>query len=234
MTKQLMGKKPVTIDDEFLKAFHFSKTLLSNDPILQYPDLTKKFILTTDASNFALGAVLSQGTLQNDKPVCFASRTLNDTEINYSTIEKEMLAIIWAVQYFRPYLFGRKFTIVTDHKPLIWLMNFKEPNSKIIRWRLQLLEYDFEIIHKKGCQNVIADALSRADVNLNHNETVPEPAPNLPKSDKPLNDFNVQLILQISPDNKHLTVTPFKQKIRRENYKPLFDFNYTQANIKAK
>lgn len=135
-----------------------------------------------------------------------------------------MLAIIWAVQYFRPYLFGRKCTIVTDHKPLIWLMNFKEPNSKIIRWPLQLLEYDFEIIHKKGSQNVIADALSRADVNLNHNETVPEPAPNLPKSDKPLNDFNVQLILQISPDNKHLTVTPFKQKIRRECYKPLFDF----------
>lgn len=150
LTKQLKGKKPVTIDNEFLKAFDFSKTLLSNDPILQYPDLTKNFILTTDASNFALGAVLSQGTLQNDKPVCFASRTLNDSEMIYSTIEKEMLAIIWAVQYFRPYLFCRKFTIVTDHKPLIWLMNFKEPNSKIIRWRLQLLEYDFEIIHKKA------------------------------------------------------------------------------------
>lgn len=94
MTKQLKGKKPVTIDDEFLKAFDFSKTLLSNDPILQYPDLTKNFILTTDASNFALGAAMSQGTLQNNKPVCFARRTLNDTAINYSTIEKEMLAII--------------------------------------------------------------------------------------------------------------------------------------------
>lgn len=225
MTRQLKGKKPVEINDEFLEAFEFSKTLLSNDPILQYPDLTKNFILTTDASNFALGAVLSQGTLQNDKPVCFASRTLSDTEVNYSTIEKEMLAIIWAVQYFRPYLFGRKFTIVTDHKPLIWLMNFKEPNSKIIRWRLQLLEYEFEIVHKKGSQNVIADALSRADASLNHNETAPEPVPNFPKSDKPINDFNVQLVLRTSPDDKHFTVTPFKHKIRREYHKPLFGFD---------
>lgn len=172
MTKQLKGKRQVTTDKDFVDAFEQCKTLLSNDPILIHPDFEKPFILTTDASNFALGAVLSQGSLQNDRPVCFASRTLSDTEVNYSTIEKEMLAIIWAVKYFRPYIYGVKFTIVTDHKPLIWLMNFKEPNSKIIRWRLQLMEYNFEIIHKKGSQNVIADALSRADPNLNHNETL--------------------------------------------------------------
>jgi len=184
LTKQLKGyNKTITIDDEFTKTVDFCKILLTNDPILQYPDFTKPFILTTDASNFALGAVLSQGTLQNDKPVCFASRTLSDTEVNYSTIEKGMLAIIWAVQYYRPYLFGTKFTIVTDHKPLTWLMNFKQPNSKVIRWRLQLLEYDFEVVYKNGSQNVIADALSRSNANLNHNEIVPNSPYECPVSD---------------------------------------------------
>lgn len=76
MTKQLKGKKHVTVDDEFLKAFEFSKTLLSNDPILQYPDLTKNFMLPTAAINFAFGAVLSQGIPQYNKPVCFASSPL--------------------------------------------------------------------------------------------------------------------------------------------------------------
>lgn len=150
---------------------------------------------------------MSQGTLQNDKPVCFASRTLNDTEIYYSTIEKEMLPIICAVQYFRPYLFGRKFTIVTDHKPLIWLMNFKEPNSKIIRWRLQLLEYEFEIVHKKGSQNVIAGALSRADANLNHNKT-----------DLPLTYPN--LILKASPDIEHQHLQPLNIKLKENTANP--------------
>lgn len=201
LTKQLKGNnKTITIDDEFTKTVDFCKILLTNDPILQYPDFTKPFILTTDASNFALGAVLSQGTLQNDKPVCFASRTLSDTEVNYSTIEKEMLAIIWAVQYYRPYLFGTKFTIVTDHKPLTWLMNFKQPNSKVIRWRLQLLEYDFEVVYKNGSQNVIADALSRSNANLNHNEIVPNSPYECPVSDKPLNDFNIQLVIKLSQD----------------------------------
>lgn len=75
-----------------------------------------------------------------------------------------MLAIIWAIKYFRPYLFGKKFKIVTDHRPLIWLMNFKEPGSKLVLWRLKLLEYEFEIVYKKGLQNVVADALSRINV----------------------------------------------------------------------
>ncbi|KAH8294585.1 hypothetical protein KR054_008113, partial [Drosophila jambulina] len=147
--------------------FNTCKTLLCNDPILKYPDFTKPFVLTTDASNVAIGAVLSQGTLGSDRPVRFASRTLNDREVMYSTVEKEMLAIIWATKYFRPYLFGQKFQIVTDHKPLTWLMNFKEPNSKLVRWKLQLLEYDYEVVYKKGSQNVVADALSRVEIQTN-------------------------------------------------------------------
>lgn len=80
--------------------------ILANDPILIHPDFSKIFNLTTDASNFAIGAILSQGPIGSDKPIAYASRTLNPAEINYSTIEKELLAIVWATKHFRPYLYG--------------------------------------------------------------------------------------------------------------------------------
>lgn len=159
-------------DPEYVKCFEFCKTLLTNEPILQYPDFTKPFILTTDASNFAIGAVLSQGKVGSDLPIAYASRTLNTSETNYSTIEKELLAIVWAVTHFRPYLFGRKFIIYTDHRPLQWLFSIKEPNSKFTRWKVKLSEYDFEIIYKQGSVNKNADALSRIEINLN--ETIEE------------------------------------------------------------
>lgn len=150
---------------EFIECFETCKNLLTNEPLLQYPDFSKPFNLTTDASNYALGAILSQGPIGSDKPIAFASRTLNNSETNYSTIEKETLAIVWATKYFRPYLFGRKFKILTDHKPLQWLFSLKEPNSKLVRWRLRLEEFDYEICYKKGKKNTNADALSRIEIN---------------------------------------------------------------------
>lgn len=99
MTKYLKKDTKLNISDpEYEKSFNALKTFLIHDPILAYPDFTKQFTLTTDASNYALGAILSQ----NDHPICYASRTLNTHEINYSTIEKELLAIVWATKYFRP------------------------------------------------------------------------------------------------------------------------------------
>ena len=167
-------KKDIKIEHtpEFIKAFEHCKQLLINSPILQYPDYSKPFLLTTDASNFALGAVLSQGPIPNDRPIAYASRTLNESETKYSTIEKELLAIVWACKYFRPYLFGRKFYIYTDHRPLMWLFNLKEPNSKLVRWRLRLEEYDYQIIYKKGSLNTNADALSRIQLNIYENESI--------------------------------------------------------------
>jgi len=170
LTKRLKGKQQIIIDEEYTKTFEYCKTLLCNDPLLRYPDFTKPFILTTDASNFAIGAVLSQGTMGSDRPLAFASRTLNEAEVNYSTVEKEMLAIVWGIKHFRPYLFGHKFTIVTDHRPLTWLIGFKEPNSKLVRWKLQLLEYDYEVTYKKRSQNVVADALSRIDLQVHNSD----------------------------------------------------------------
>lgn len=166
MTQCLKKGSKITYEDtNYINCFEKCKVLLTNDPILQYPDFTKDFVLTTDASNFAIGAVLSQGTIGSDKPIAYASRTLNSSETNYSTIEKELLAIVWATKYFRPYLFGRKFKIVTDHRPLLWVMNLKEPGSRLTRWRLKLSEYNFTTVYKQGKSNTNADALSRIEIN---------------------------------------------------------------------
>lgn len=165
LTSCLKKRNKIIIDQNYIDSFNKCKELLTNAPLLQYPDYDRPFILTTDASTVALGAVLSQGQIGSDKPVAYASRTLSDTESRYSTIERELLAIIWAVKHFRPYLYGRKFYIYTDHRPLAWLNSLKDPNSKLTRWRLRLQDYNFEIIYKKGKQNTNADALSRIKVN---------------------------------------------------------------------
>nr|CAH7755991.1 unnamed protein product [Callosobruchus chinensis] len=161
-------------DSDYIECFELCKNLLMNQPLLQYPDWEKPFIVTTDSSNYALGAVLSQGKIGADLPIAYTSRTLNDSEINYSTTEKELLAVVWAVKYFRPYIYGRKFTIVTDHKPLQWLFSVKDPSSKLLRWRLKLEEHDFDIVYKKGTLNKNADFLSRIETNANEtNDSVP-------------------------------------------------------------
>lgn len=162
---------------EFIQNFEMCKNLLINEPILAYPDFSKPFELTTDASKFAVGAVLSQ----NQKPISFASRTLNNAEQNYTTIERELLAIVWATKNFRPYLFGTKFQLFTDHRPLIWLRNIKEPNSKLTRWSIKLEEFNFDIKYLPGKANFVADALSRVTINptsIDGLET-PEPTDNM-------------------------------------------------------
>ena len=115
--------------------------MLTNEPLLIYLYFTIPFVLTTDARNEALGAILSQGPIGQDLPIPCASRTPTNSEKNYSTTEKERLAI------------------VTDHKPLTWVWNVKDPSSRLLRWRLKLEEYDYDVVHKVGVRN--ADALSR-------------------------------------------------------------------------
>lgn len=144
-----------------IEAFNTLRNSLCSEPILQYPDFTKPFNLTTDASGYAIGGVLSQGRVNRDLPIAYTSRTLNSAELNYSTIEKECLSIVYCTNYFRPYLYGRKFIIVTDHKPLVWLNSIKDPSSRLWKWRTKLAEYEYEIHYKKGRLNSNADALSR-------------------------------------------------------------------------
>lgn len=147
--------------EECENSFIFLKNALSSPPILTYPDFSNEFILQTDASGTAIGSVLCNSDM---KPVAYTSRPLNKAELNYPTIQKELLAIVWSVKYFRPYLFGRTFTIMTDHKPLIYLFGMKDPSSRLLKFRLALEEYDFKITYVKGKENVLADALSRINV----------------------------------------------------------------------
>jgi hypothetical protein len=144
---------------------------LMSQPLLQYPDFSKEFILSTNASNEGIGAVLAQGQLEKELPIAYASRSLNMAERNYSTSEKELLVIVRSTKHFRPYLYGRKFKITTDHKPLMWIMNVKDPSSRLLRWRIKLEEYDYEIIYKKGALNTNANALSRVNEITAEKET---------------------------------------------------------------
>jgi hypothetical protein len=160
--------------------------------LLQYPDFTKPFVLTTDASNKALGAILSQGLIGHDLPVAYANRTLSNAE-NYSTTE-EVLAIVWGCRLYRQYLFGRRFTIVTDHQPLTWVFNVKDPSSRLTKWRLKLEEFDYRVVYKPGIRNTNADALSKiktAKIN-----PVPESSSVLTDEEKRkiLQEFNEQPI----------------------------------------
>lgn len=147
--------------EECQRSFKKFLEILTSEPILKFPNFSETFILTTDASNDAIGAVLSQGPIGKDLPISYYSKTLTKCEKNYSTTEKELLAIVESCKHYRPYLYGQKFIICTDHKPLVWLKNCKEPSSRLLRWRLKLMDYDYEILYKKGKLNQNADALSR-------------------------------------------------------------------------
>lgn len=174
LTKYLKKEQNVnTKDEDYKNGFEKLKLILTSDQILAYPDFNIPFILTTDASNYALGAVLSQIQDNIERPIAFGSRTLHKAEINYSTTEKEALAIIWAVDKFRNYLHGNKFTLITDHKPLTFIKNSTK-NCKILRWRLDLENFDYDVKYRQGKTNVVADALSRKTEDspeLNTNST---------------------------------------------------------------
>ena len=137
------------------------RTALNSEPIRQNPDISKPFNLTTNASRHAIGGVLSQGPIRKNLPIAYASRLLNRGELNLSTIEKEYLAILYCVMHFRPYLYGQKFNIITDHKSLVWMNSIKDPSSRIWEWKLKLSDFEYEIQYKQSKAKANADTLSR-------------------------------------------------------------------------
>ena len=141
-------------------AFQELKAKLVTAPILAYLRFhqdASHFVLKTDASATSLGAVLEQ----DDHVIAYASRTLNKAEQQYSVIQKECLAAVYAMKQFRHYL-GRPFTLITDHAPLQWL-SAQKMEGMLCRWALSMQEYTFTIQHRSGSQNANADALSRRD-----------------------------------------------------------------------
>ena len=160
-----LTKKRVTFQwsEEHTATFNLLKRLLCSAPILAYPEfsLSSPFTLKTDASDIGLGAILVQ--LQNgvERVVAYGSRKLNTAERNYSVPEREALAVVWGISHFRPYLYGRKFRVLTDHQPITYLKSVKDPKGRFARWLQELSGYDYEISYKPGSTHKDADALSR-------------------------------------------------------------------------
>lgn len=147
--------------EECDKAFKDLKSAISSDSVLYSPDFDVPFILQTDASGVGLGAVLLQDIDGERHPTVFLSRKLQDRETRYSTVEKECLAVKWAVESLRYYLLGRSFTLETDHRALKWLHQMKDSNMRIARWYLSLQPFDFTVQYRSGKSNLVADCLSR-------------------------------------------------------------------------
>ncbi len=137
------------------------KAALCGGPLLHSPNFDLPFLLQTDASDRGLGAVLAQVVGGEERPVLYLSRKLSKRETRYSTVEKECLAIRWAVLTLRYYLLGREFTLCSDHAPLQWLHHMKDTNVRITRWYLALQPFKFKVIHRPGVQMAVADFLSR-------------------------------------------------------------------------
>lgn len=167
MYELLKKDTPYIWSDRCDKGFKGLKEALISPQVLIFPNFNETFIVTTDASDFAIGAVLSQGEVPHDRPIQYFSKTLNSAQRNYSTIEKELLAIVTAVEQYRHFLYGREFIVITDHKPLCFMISHKNPSSRLYRWKLALMEYNFKVIHRSGAKNYVADALSRIEVPSN-------------------------------------------------------------------
>jgi len=147
--------------DEQEDAFNSLKKLLCKQPILQLPNFQKPFILRTDASQDGVGAVLMQESDGEVYPVAYHSRKLKSAERNYSTVEKELLAVVDGIRKYYFYLYGDKFLLETDHMPLESLRTSKNANARLMRWAMYLQQFNFAIRYIKGSANVGADFLSR-------------------------------------------------------------------------
>lgn len=143
------------------EAWRKIKEHLISAPIMSCPNFELPFVIQTDASDYGLGAVLTQTSDEGEKVISYISRSLSKAERKFSTTEKECLAVVWAIEKFRPYVEATEFTVITDHFALLWLHSLKEPSGRLARWSVRLQQYDFNIVHRKGKDNIVPDTLSR-------------------------------------------------------------------------
>ena len=152
-------------------SFNRLKKILCSVPVLRLPDGDKEFILRTDASDVGIGAVLLQSHPHGMCPVAYLSHKLMKAEKNYAVIERECLAIVWAIEKLQTYLYRRSFVLQTDHRPLLYMDKAKMLNARVMRWALALQPYRYRMESIPGSDNVGADYLSRvADVTSGSDE----------------------------------------------------------------
>ena len=158
--------------DECQNSFDSLKKALVSSPILSYPDMSRNFTLTCDASSSAIGFVLGQlDGNGKEHVIAYGGRSLSPCEKKWSTSEQEMLAVLEGIRSYRIYLSDKKFTIYTDHKALKYVMDQKRSTGRLARWAMEIQSYQFDIIHRPGKNNQVADALSRREYDKENKET---------------------------------------------------------------
>lgn len=220
VSKKMSSKIKIQFDDAAVDAFNLIKQKLQEQIELFQPNYSKPFELTTDASNFAIGAVLSQ----NNKPITFISRTLSKAEIKLATNEKELLAIVWALKTLRNYVYGiADLTIFTDHQPLTEAVSEKNPNLMIKRWKAFVESSGAKLQYKPGSENIVADALSRQFYHIDDDDdsdsdsdsdsihsSPSSPEPNtIRRVSIPLNFYKSQFLIEESIQDDLRTETIF-------------------------
>ncbi|GJR79716.1 reverse transcriptase domain-containing protein [Tanacetum coccineum] len=159
MTHLLEKDTPFIFSNECIQAFQTLKNKLTEAPILIAPNWDLPFELMCDASDYAIGAVLGQRHEKHFRPIHYASKTMTEAESNYTTTEKEMLAVVYAFEKFRSYLIMNKSIVHTDHSALKYLFAKKDAKARLLRWVLLLQEFDFKVLDTKGAENLAADHL---------------------------------------------------------------------------
>jgi hypothetical protein len=166
---------PVKWDQNAIDAFYRLRQSLSSNPVLKAPDYGREFVISCDASAKACGSVLSQFDSDGvEHPIAFASRKLLPREQKYPAIELEMLAVLYSLDKFQPYLFGNRYTVYTDHCPLTYLNSLAKLNNRLARWAACLSQQNVVLKYRRGKLNVCADALSRAPPSPDDESTAPE------------------------------------------------------------
>ena len=206
-------------NDDHEQAFSVLKNELSSESLLAFYNPQEDIRLVTDASGHALGAVLLQKENDVYRPIYYVSRTLKPSELNYSVIEKEALALVWAVEKFHLYLFGKKFEVVVDHKPLKFIF---QPQARLIpriaRWQIKLQAYSFDVIYEKGEKN-IADFLSRNGAESTSSSVyVQESMITVEDANGNRITRNISFVKHVNKTGENKTETETEKKTERKQY----------------
>ncbi|KAF8389590.1 hypothetical protein HHK36_024107 [Tetracentron sinense] len=162
-----MRKNAFKWEDSAVEAFQHLKTAVTEAPVLALPNFSQPFVIECDASGVGIGAVL----MQLKQPTAYLSKALKGKALHMSTYDKELFALVTAIQKWRPYLLGQSFIVRTDQQSLKFMLEQKVGTPLQQKWITKLLGYDFTMEYKKGCENKVADALSRKE-NLSSEVTL--------------------------------------------------------------